>query len=147
LESCSQDEASSSNEVVWIVFCDGSWAGAAAIFVSPSKVKTSYASKLQFQCTNNIAEYEALLLGLRKLKAMGVRSAILKSDSQVITGQVDKSSKANNPALEKYLDMVRRMESSFEGFSVKNILRLDNEHADMFCRPGAPLTQKSYFKS
>jgi ribonuclease HI len=86
-------------------------------------------------------------LGLRKLKAMGVRSAILKSDSQVITGQVDKSSKANNPALEKYLDMVRRMESSFEGFSVKNILRLDNEHADMFCRPGAPLTQKSYFKS
>jgi hypothetical protein len=59
---------------VWTVFCDGSWgtfgAGAAAILVAPSKVKTCYAAKLDFSCTNNIAEYEALLLGLRKLRAM-----------------------------------------------------------------------------
>jgi ribonuclease HI len=45
-----------------------------------SKVKTSDAAKLQYQCTNNIAEYEALLLGLRKLKAMGVKRVILKSN-------------------------------------------------------------------
>jgi hypothetical protein len=54
----------------WIVFCDGSWgtfgAGAATVLVAPSKVKTCYAAKLDFSCTNNIAEYEALLLGLRK---------------------------------------------------------------------------------
>jgi ribonuclease HI len=74
---------------------------------------------LEFNCTNNIAEYEALLLGLRKLKAMGIRRAILKSDSQVIFGHVDKSSKARDPKLEKYLETVRRMEASFEGFSVK----------------------------
>jgi ribonuclease HI len=65
---------------------------------------------LDFNCTNNIAEYEALLLRLRKLKAMGIRSAILKSDSQVISGHVDKSNKARDPKLEKYLDAVRRME-------------------------------------
>jgi hypothetical protein len=41
---------------------------------------------------------------------------------------VDKSGKAQSPTLEMYLDMVRRMETSFEGFLVKNILRLDNEH-------------------
>jgi ribonuclease HI len=40
--------------------------------VAPSKVKTCYAAKLDFSCTNNIAEYEALLLGLRKLRAMGM---------------------------------------------------------------------------
>jgi ribonuclease HI len=74
---------------------------------------------LEFNCTNNIAEYEAVLLGLRKLRAMGLRRAILKSDSQVITGQVDKSRKARDQKLEKYLDIVRRMEASFEGFSVK----------------------------
>jgi ribonuclease HI len=34
-----------------------------------------------FKCTNNIVEYEAGLLGLRKLKAMGIRRAVLKSDS------------------------------------------------------------------
>jgi ribonuclease HI len=74
---------------------------------------------LKFNCTNNITEYEAVLLGLRKLRAMGIRRAVLKSDSQVITGQVDKSSKARDLKLEKYLDTVRRMEASFEGFSVK----------------------------
>jgi ribonuclease HI len=102
------------------VFCDGSWgtfgAGAAAVLVAPSKVRTCYAAKLDFSCTNNIAEYEPLLLGLRKLRAMGIRRAILKTDSQVISGHVDKSSKARDPKLEKYLDTVRRLEASFEGF-------------------------------
>jgi ribonuclease HI len=90
------------------VLCDGSWgtfgAGAATVLVAPSKVRTCYVVKLDFSCTNNIAEYEALLLGLRKLKAMGIRRAILKIDSQVISGHVDKSSKARDPKLEKYLD-------------------------------------------
>jgi ribonuclease HI len=74
--------------------CDGSWgtfgAGAAAVLVAPSKVKTCYAAKLDFSCTNNIAEYEALLLGLRKLRAMGIGRVILKTDSQVISGHVDR---------------------------------------------------------
>jgi ribonuclease HI len=69
-------------------------------------MKILYAAKLEFQCTNNIVEYEDILLSLRKLKAMGVTSVALKSDSQVITVQVDKSSKARNPTLEKYLDTV-----------------------------------------
>ena len=93
------------------------------MLVSPSKVKTCYAARLDFSCTNNITEYEALLLGLRKLKAMGIRRAILKTDSQVVSGHIDKRCKAKDPKLEKYLDMVRRVEASFEGFSVKNIPR------------------------
>jgi ribonuclease HI len=97
------------------VFCDGSWGtfgtGAGAILISPSKIRTCYAAKMEFNCTNNIVEYEALLLGLRKLKAMGIRRAILKSDSQVIMGHIDKSIKARDSKLEKYLDTVRRMEA------------------------------------
>jgi hypothetical protein len=49
----------------------------------------------------------------------GVTRAILKTDSQVILGHVDKSSKARDPKLKKYLDAVRRLEASSEGFSVK----------------------------
>jgi hypothetical protein len=79
------EEEASKNAEVWTVFCDGSWgtfgAGAAAVLVAPFKVKTCYAARLDFSCTNNIAEYEALLLGLRKLKAMGIRRAVLKTDS------------------------------------------------------------------
>jgi ribonuclease HI len=123
------------------MFCDGSWgtfgAGAAAILISPSKIRTCYAARPEFNYTYNITEYEALLLGLRKLKAMGIRRTILKSDSQVITGHIGKSSKARDPKLEKYLDTVRRMEASFEGFSVKNIPRGENEHADLLAKSAA----------
>jgi ribonuclease HI len=92
------------------MFFNGSWgtfgAGAAAILISLSKIKTCFAARLEFNCTNNIAQYKALLLGLRKLKAMGIRRAVLKSDSQVIAGHVDKSSIARDLKLEKYLDTV-----------------------------------------
>jgi hypothetical protein len=105
-----QEEEINKDAEAWTLFCDGSWgtfgAGAAAVLVAPSKVRTCYAAKLNFSCTNNIAEYKALLLGLRKLRAMGIRRAILKTDSQVISGHVDKSSNPRDPKLEKYLDTV-----------------------------------------
>jgi hypothetical protein len=100
-----QGEEVTKDVEAWTIFCDGSWGtfgvGAAAVLVAPSKVRTCYVARLDFSCTNNIAEYEALLLGLRKLKAMGIRRAILKTDSQVISSHVDKSSKARDPKLEK----------------------------------------------
>jgi ribonuclease HI len=118
--------------------------------VAPSKVRTCYAIKLDFSCINNIAEYEALLLGLWKLKAMSIRRAIVKTDSQVISSQMDKSSKARDPKLEKYLDAVRRLEASFEGFSVKNIPRGENEHADLLAKSaaqGPPLPSEVFFET
>jgi ribonuclease HI len=63
-------------ESPWLVYCDGAWgnarAGALTILISPSKIKLRYALRLQFtketdKCTTNIAEYQALLLGLCKL--------------------------------------------------------------------------------
>jgi ribonuclease HI len=136
-----QDEENITDAEAWTIFCDGPWgtfgARATTVLISPSKIETCYAARLDFNCTNNIAEYEALLLGLRKLKAMGIRRAVLKSDSQVITGHVYKSSRARDPKLEKYLDAVRRLEASFEGFSVKNIPRGENEHTDLLAKSAA----------
>jgi ribonuclease HI len=149
-----QEEETNKDAEAWIVFCDGSWgtfgAGAAAVLVAPSKVITCYTAKLEFSCTNNIVEYVALLLGLRKLKAIGIRRAILKTDSQVISGHIDKSSKARDPKLEKYLDTVRRLEASFEGFSVKNIPRGENAHADLLAKSvaqGLPLPSEVFFET
>jgi hypothetical protein len=87
-------------------------------------------------------------LGLQKLKAMGIRRAILKTDSQVISGHVDKSSKARDPKLEKYLDAVQRLEASFEGFSVKIFPRGKNEHVDLLAKStaqGLPLPSEVFF--
>jgi hypothetical protein len=50
---------------------------------------------------------------------MGIRRAILKTDSQVILGHVNKSGKARDLKLEKYLDAARRLEASFKGFFCK----------------------------
>jgi ribonuclease HI len=149
-----QGEEATKDTEAWTVFCDGSWgtfgAGVAAVLVAHSKVRTCYAARLDFGCTNNIAEYEALLLGLRKLKAMGIRRAILKTDSQVIFGHVDKINKARDPKFEKYLDTVRRLEASFEGFSAKNIPRGENEHADLLAKSaaqGLPLPSEVFFET
>jgi hypothetical protein len=63
-------------ESPWLVYCDSAWGstepGTAAILTSPSSIKLRYAARLQFtivtdKCTNNIIEYETILLGLRKL--------------------------------------------------------------------------------
>ena len=86
-------------EKVWTIHCDGAWchagAGAAAVITSPAGVKHRYAACLSFalesdRCTNNIAEYEAVILGLRKLRALEVTTCIIKTDSKVVAGQVEK---------------------------------------------------------
>jgi ribonuclease HI len=149
-----QDEEAIKDVEAWTIFCDGTWgtfgARAAVVLVAPSKVITCYAIKLDFSCTNNIVEYEALLLGLWKLKAMGIIRAILKTDLQVISGHVDKSSKARDLKLEKYLDAVRRLEASFKDFSVKNIPSGENEHADLLAKSaaqGLPLPSEVFFET
>jgi hypothetical protein len=98
----------------------------------------------------NLLHYEAILLGLRKLKAMGIRRTVLKSDSQAIKGHVDKSSRERDLKLEKYLDIVRRMEDSFEGFSVKNTPRGENDHVDFLAKSvaqGLALPSEVFFET
>ena len=56
-------------------------AGIATILMPPKGPKLCYAAMLEFLTTNNIAKYEAILLGLRKLRALGIRRCIVRSDS------------------------------------------------------------------
>jgi hypothetical protein len=56
----------------------------------------------------------------------------------------------NIPKLEKYLDIVRKLEASFEGFLVKNIPRGENEHADLLAKSaaqGLPLPSEVFFET
>jgi hypothetical protein len=50
------------------------------------------------------------LLGLRKLRVIGVQRCILHTYSKVVAGQIEKECIAREPTLEKYLALVRRME-------------------------------------
>jgi ribonuclease HI len=55
------------------------------------------------RCTNNTTGYEALLLGLRKVRALGASNFLVKCDAKVIKDHVEKESKAKEPELIKYL--------------------------------------------
>jgi ribonuclease HI len=55
------------------------------------------------KCTNNIAEYESILLGLRKLRAIGVQKCILRTISKVVAKQREKECIVREPTLERYL--------------------------------------------
>jgi ribonuclease HI len=72
-------------EPEWTVNCDGAWGmsgvGIAATLMPPKGPKLRYAARLEFPTSNNIAKHEAVLLELRKLRALGVRRCIVKSDS------------------------------------------------------------------
>jgi ribonuclease HI len=71
-------------ESPWLVYCDGAWgnagAGASTILISPLGVKLRYVTRLHItkeidKCTNNIVEYEVVILGFQKLRAMGCNIA------------------------------------------------------------------------
>ena len=81
--------------------------------ISTSGLRTKYAARLEFKATNNIAEYEGLILGLNKAKALGARTLHAKIDSQVVAGQVKKEYTARELELVKYLNTVRSLEWRF----------------------------------
>ena len=81
--------------------------------IAPSSLRTKYVARLEFKATNNITEYEGLILGLNKVKALGAKTILAKIDSQVIAGQVEKEYVAREPKLAKYLATVRALEQRF----------------------------------
>jgi hypothetical protein len=81
----------------WIVQCDGAWChkgvGISAVVTSPIGLVKRYAARLIFakeeHSTNNTTEYEALLLTLRKMKALGQQNFIIRTDSKVIQEHIE----------------------------------------------------------
>jgi ribonuclease HI len=117
-------------------------AGAATIITSPTGVKHKYAACLSFalesdRCTNNIAEYEVVILGLRKLKALDVATCIIKTDSKVVVGQIEKDYSAKDPALLQYLSAVRGLEKQFKGSTLQHVNHARNEEADVLAKAAA----------
>jgi hypothetical protein len=89
------------------------------------------------RCSNNVAEYEAVILGLRKLRALGVTTCIIKTDSKVVVGQVEKDYAAKDPALMQYLTAVRSLERQFKGFTLQHVDQAKNEEADALAKAAA----------
>jgi ribonuclease HI len=117
-------------ETVWTIHYDDAWchagAGAATIITSPTRVNYRYAACLSFalnsnKSTNNIAEYEAVILGLRQLRALDVTTCIIKTDSKVVASQIEKEYLVKQLVLMQYLAAIRSLEKQFKGFTLQHI--------------------------
>jgi hypothetical protein len=72
---------------------------------------------------------------------MGIQRLIIKIDSHVIIGHIEKDYKARDRELAKYLQFLRDQEKYFEGFTIKNISRIDNLDANEIAKSAAPKNQ------
>ena len=72
----------------WSLYFDGAMsyegAGAGVVLVSPSGDKLRYVLQIHFTATNNVAEYEALLHGMRIAKELGVKRLYCYGDSDLV---------------------------------------------------------------
>ena len=77
----------------WILYTDGAssrkGAGAGLVLISPEKEEYTYALRLNFEATNNGAEYEALLAGLRISRKMHIKALDVRVDSNLVTSQIN----------------------------------------------------------
>jgi ribonuclease HI len=105
-------------------------AGAGLLFISPLEKHVRYMLRLHFPASNNVAEYEALVNGLRIAVELGVRRLDARGDSQLVIDQVMKNSHCHDRKMEGYCDKVWRLEDKFYGLELNHIARRYNETAD-----------------
>jgi ribonuclease HI len=116
------------------MFFDGSLmktgAGTGLLFISPFGKHLRYVLRLHFPVSNNVAEYEALVNGLRIAIELWVRRLDARGDSQLIIDQVMKNSHRRDPKMEAYCDEIRCLEDKFYGLELNHIAWRYNETAD-----------------
>jgi len=104
--------------------------GAGVVLISPSKEVIHLSFKLDFKTTNNISEYEALLLGLNATKDMGIKGLKVFGDADLIIQQVNNTFQAKHVRLKAYKDEVWRLRDSFSIFDISYIPKAMNHLAD-----------------
>ena len=125
----------------WTMFFDGSkmlsGSGAGVVLVSPRGNKLRCVLQIHFDSSNNEAEYEALLYGLRMAISLGVRRLMVFGDSDLVVNQVMKEWDVRSPAMTGYCNAIRKLEKMFKGLELHHILRLKNQAADDLAKIGS----------
>nr|GEZ75526.1 reverse transcriptase domain-containing protein [Tanacetum cinerariifolium] len=121
-------------EEPWTLFTNGSscvdGSGAGLILTNPEGVEFTYALRFQFAASNNEAEYEALIAGLRIATQMGVKNVQANVDSKLIANQVLGTYVAKEDNMIKYLEITKGLVSGFKTFSISQVPRSKNKKAD-----------------
>ena len=100
------------------------------LLVSPKKLVLEKSLRLAFLAINNEAEYEALLAEMAMVAKLGGKVVEVYSDSRLVIRQVNGEFKAREPQMQEFLDKVRHVQSCFNNFTLRQIPRGQNSHAN-----------------
>jgi ribonuclease HI len=129
----------------WVMYFDGSLnlegVGAGVLLISPMGEQLMYVLQIIWKVSNNEAEYEALLHGLRLAASLGIKRLLVYGDSVVVINQVNKSWDRNKENMDAYCLEVRKLENKFYGLGFHHIVRDNNVAADVLSKLGSTRAQ------
>jgi ribonuclease HI len=82
------------------------------------------------EATNNVAEYRAVLLGLRLARELGAAEVEVVNDSELVARQIGGAYKVKHPGLRPLFVETMAALRDFDRWSVRNVRREANERAD-----------------
>jgi ribonuclease HI len=138
-----QQSCESNANQIWSLYFDGSKSkegvGAGCIIIDPAGNKTLLACRLEFECTNNIVEYDALIQGLRKALYMHIQNLIVFGDSEIVVRQVRNYIHCLTPHLKCYQSEVWSLIKKNSSFNINSIPRSSNVEADLLANVASKL--------
>jgi ribonuclease HI len=108
--------------------CSKSGNGAGIIFKILESIIHPHAIRLEFPCTNNEAEYEALIQGMIISLQMKVENLVITGDSKLIINHIRKKYKVKKEKLKCYAKRVSELMDSFNSFNISFIPRENNQN-------------------
>ncbi|XP_076886778.1 uncharacterized protein LOC143536741 [Bidens hawaiensis] len=118
----------------WSLFTVGAssneGSGAGLRLVNPEGHEFTYAIKLDFKSTNNEAEYEAFLAGLRIAKKVGIKHLEARVDSMLIDGQINRTYEVKTDVMASYLLQAKDLILQISSCKVIHIKRSENKSAN-----------------
>ena len=87
--------------------------GAGVVLISLNESRLCYVICLYFLASNNAAEYEALINGLRITIELGATRLYVRGDSELVVDQVMKESSCKSPLMAAYCQEVHKLEYKF----------------------------------
>jgi ribonuclease HI len=122
----------------WELFVDGAsnskGSRARIVLVSPEGLVLEQAVRLKFSASNNEAEYEALMIGLRMARKLSASHLQVFCDSQLVANQIYGEYQAKDERMLAYLLVARSLLVEFESIHVTQIGREHNSHTDILAK-------------
>jgi len=111
-------------------------AGAGIVLLNDEDRELATRSLYLGRCTNNAAEYQALLLGLKTARELGCSRLDIFMDSPLIVRQVQGRYKVKNADLKRLFDQVKILLTELDDWSITHVLRAENKRADEMANRG-----------